>query len=193
MNDAAETKWFCTECDRDTVVTSTPDDTRCVVCGTGRVMIAERVPSISEGVTTEREDHVVSTFMYYLADAENGYCKIPRRVADDLSQSYKAAVSTVSAISAELEQTRRQRDEAREARMIMLNEKLAGGWREQPADLAIEAAEARAIAAEAENARLRQALRNIAEGNLGDASWQANYDRIRHVARSAITEGDHHA
>lgn len=30
------------------------------------------------------------------------------------------------------------------------------------------------------------ALRRIAEGNLGDAAWQANYERIRHVARNAL-------
>lgn len=32
------------------------------------------------------------------------------------------------------------------------------------------------------------ALRRIAEGNLGDAPWQANYERIREVARAALTE-----
>lgn len=32
-----------------------------------------------------------------------------------------------------------------------------------------------------------EALRKIAEGNLGDASWQANYDRIREVAREALS------
>lgn len=36
---------------------------------------------------------------------------------------------------------------------------------------------------------LEAALRNIAEGNLGDASWQANYDRIRQVARLALQGG----
>ena len=34
--------------------------------------------------------------------------------------------------------------------------------------------------------RLRQALRNIAEGNLGDAPWQANYARIKEVAAAAL-------
>ena len=38
-----------------------------------------------------------------------------------------------------------------------------------------------------ENARLRGVLRNIAEGNLGNAPWQANYERIRDVARAALT------
>jgi hypothetical protein len=33
---------------------------------------------------------------------------------------------------------------------------------------------------------LEAALRNIAEGNLGDASWQANYDRIRDTAAAAL-------
>ena len=31
------------------------------------------------------------------------------------------------------------------------------------------------------------ALRSIAEGNLGDASWQANYETIKQVARNAIS------
>lgn len=39
----------------------------------------------------------------------------------------------------------------------------------------------------ADKARLSEALRSIAEGNLGDASWQANYDRIREVARAALS------
>jgi hypothetical protein len=34
--------------------------------------------------------------------------------------------------------------------------------------------------------RTTSALRNIAEGNLGDAPWQANYEAIRAVARSAL-------
>jgi len=36
-------------------------------------------------------------------------------------------------------------------------------------------------------AQLEQALRNIAEGNLGDAPWQANYDRIRAVATATLS------
>lgn len=32
------------------------------------------------------------------------------------------------------------------------------------------------------------ALRSIAEGNLGDMPWQANYDTIRTVARNALPE-----
>lgn len=39
----------------------------------------------------------------------------------------------------------------------------------------------------AHNARLSEALRSLAEGNLGDASWQANYDRIRDLARAALS------
>ena len=39
----------------------------------------------------------------------------------------------------------------------------------------------------AELARLRAALKNIAEGNLGDQPWQANYNRIRDVAAAALT------
>lgn len=34
---------------------------------------------------------------------------------------------------------------------------------------------------------LRTALRSIAEGNLGDLPWQANYERIRQVAAAALT------
>jgi hypothetical protein len=43
-----------------------------------------------------------------------------------------------------------------------------------------------ALPAPAEVERLRQALRNIAEGNLGDAPWQANYARIKEVAAEAL-------
>lgn len=42
-------------------------------------------------------------------------------------------------------------------------------------------------ARDAEVERLRAVLRNIAEGNLGDAPWQANYERIRSVARAALS------
>jgi hypothetical protein len=35
---------------------------------------------------------------------------------------------------------------------------------------------------------LREALLNIAEGNLGDSPWQASYDRIRSVARRALDQ-----
>jgi hypothetical protein len=35
---------------------------------------------------------------------------------------------------------------------------------------------------------LEKALRRIAEGNLGDAPWQANYDKIRAVAREALSQ-----
>ncbi|MER8540309.1 hypothetical protein NKH17_12720 [Mesorhizobium sp. M1334] len=44
----------------------------------------------------------------------------------------------------------------------------------------------RATAAESDREALREALRNIAEGNLGDAPWQANYEKIRDVAARAI-------
>ena len=37
-----------------------------------------------------------------------------------------------------------------------------------------------------ENSALREALQNIAGGNLGDAPWQANYKRIRAVADAAL-------
>lgn len=35
---------------------------------------------------------------------------------------------------------------------------------------------------------LTSALRSISEGNLGDMSWQANYETIRQVARNAISK-----
>lgn len=41
-------------------------------------------------------------------------------------------------------------------------------------------------AAEKHTAELGAALRNIAEGNLGDDPWQANYRRIAEVARAAL-------
>ncbi len=34
---------------------------------------------------------------------------------------------------------------------------------------------------------LELALRGIAEGNLGEEPWQANYDKIRAVAKEALT------
>jgi hypothetical protein len=37
-------------------------------------------------------------------------------------------------------------------------------------------------------AEMEKALRAIAEGNLGDEGWQANYERIREVARAALRE-----
>lgn len=33
---------------------------------------------------------------------------------------------------------------------------------------------------------LEAALRRIAEGNLGDLPWEANYERIRQVTRAAL-------
>lgn len=38
--------------------------------------------------------------------------------------------------------------------------------------------------------RMREALTSIAEGNLGDAPWQADYVRIREVARAALLPQD---
>ncbi|RWL14858.1 MAG: hypothetical protein EOR57_31425 [Mesorhizobium sp.] len=46
-------------------------------------------------------------------------------------------------------------------------------------------ADARLIAAAPD---LYAALRNIYEGNLGDEPWQANYDKIRAVARAALSK-----
>ncbi len=42
---------------------------------------------------------VRETFAYYLAEAENGLCKIPRRAADDLLQSYVAMEAIVAALA----------------------------------------------------------------------------------------------
>lgn len=52
------------------------------------------------------------------------------------------------------------------------------GWYTNACE-AMEAAESRVLS-------LEEALRKIAEGNLGDDPWQANYDRIRNVARNAL-------
>jgi len=38
----------------------------------------------------------------------------------------------------------------------------------------------------AESLGMLEALQQIAEGNLGDAAWQANYDAIRAVASAAV-------
>lgn len=37
---------------------------------------------------------------------------------------------------------------------------------------------------------LREALQRIAEGNLGQAPWQANYETIRNIARTALSIGE---
>lgn len=63
-------------------------------------------------------------------------------------------------------------------------EKLANGLLE--AEGGRIRAETALSSALAENERMKAALRNIAEGNLGDAAWQANYDRIRAVAFVAL-------
>ena len=42
------------------------------------------------------------------------------------------------------------------------------------------------IALSDENERLREALRSLAEGNLGPAPWQADYLRVQNVARAAL-------
>jgi len=57
---------------------------------------------------------VKETFEYYLAEAENGWIKIPRRVASDLSASYANALSRIE----ELETTR---DAARQNFLTMQN------------------------------------------------------------------------
>jgi len=48
-------------------------------------------------------------------------------------------------------------------------------------------AEDRVTALKAEVKKLRTELRSIAEGNLGDSPGQANYARIRDVARAALS------
>lgn len=54
-------------------------------------------------------------------------------------------------------------------------------------DQALGETEARAEAAESRVLSLEEALRKIAEGNLGDDPWQANYERIRKVAQDALS------
>lgn len=46
---------------------------------------------------------------------------------------------------------------------------------------------AKLASSQAEIERLRGALRNIAEGNLGDDPWQANYAKIKQVAAAALS------
>lgn len=59
----------------------------------------------------------------------------------------------------------------------------------QIAELNIDAAayDAAIEALQRSNAEKDEALRSIAEGNLGPFDWQANYDRIREVARKALS------
>ena len=42
------------------------------------------------------------TFLYYLAEAENGWCKIPRRVAADLAESHEALQASLSKAEEEI-------------------------------------------------------------------------------------------
>ncbi|MGY6251138.1 hypothetical protein ACXIUS_26960 [Bosea thiooxidans] len=56
----------------------------------------ENVPA---GLASERPNFVRETFAYYTASAENGLCKVPRRVADDMLQSYKALEDRVSVLA----------------------------------------------------------------------------------------------
>jgi len=58
---------------------------------------------------------------------------------------------------------------------------------EEAALWAIEKALTRSSGCEDARA-LREALESIAEGNLGDQPWQANYDRIRTVACDALAK-----
>ena len=54
----------------------------------------ERAERAASNVTSE-------TFRYYLAEAENGLCRIPRRVADDMWFSYMRIVAAREAAEAE--------------------------------------------------------------------------------------------
>lgn len=62
----------------------------------------------------------------------------------------------------------------------------AGTWADHTAMHLRAALSPQTLPAPGEVERLRAALRNIAEGNLGDARWQANYARIKEVAAEAL-------
>lgn len=78
-------------------------------------------------------------------------------------------------IETKREQIDRLTKDKREAAMLALS---ADGQAQEACEK-LTAAESRALS-------LEEALRKIAEGNLGDDPWQANYDRIRNVARNAL-------
>lgn len=137
----SETKWFCTECDRDTMVTSSPDDTRCVACGTGRVIAARR-PSISEGVEAE-------AVAWRVADQRGGYTyfeQLPDDNKDGFWTGFEPLYSadSLAALSAELAEVKADRKAKDDAYYSVV---------EQNANL-----EEALAAAEAENGRLRKAL-----------------------------------
>lgn len=46
-----------------------------------------------------RHNFVRETFAYHIASAENGLCKVPRRVADDMLQSYIAMENRLSELA----------------------------------------------------------------------------------------------
>jgi hypothetical protein len=57
------------------------------------------------------------------------------------------------------------------------------GWQERATE-----AERKLAEADRKIEDLTSALRSLAEGNLGDMSWQANYETIKQVARNAISK-----
>jgi len=101
----------------------------------------------------------------------------PVSVGDDLVERLRAAC--VGHPYAKIEWPHRLLHEAASQLAAVTAERdaLALSWSEQLT---------RATTAEAQLKAAREALRNIAEGNLGDDPWQANYDKIRSVARAAL-------
>jgi len=47
-------------------------------------------------------DVTAETFAYYLSESENGWCKIPRRVADDMAKAHEAQSAELSRLRAEV-------------------------------------------------------------------------------------------
>ena len=71
-------------------------------------------------------------------------------------------------------------------RLEIASAHLRNGHAQTPADTYRETVRKVAAARERRLADAYAALRSIAEGNLGDASWQANYETIKQVARNAL-------
>lgn len=104
---------------------------------------------------------------------------------DGYARQSDARAAECDRLSAKLAAVEGERDEAR------LSAQTVGDQLGQAVDRLtrkLDAAEARATELQRENERLEKALRRIAEGNLGDASWEADYEKIRQVARAALQQ-----
>jgi len=117
---------------------------------------------------------VKETFEYYLSEAENGWCKIPRRVADDMSLGYASLMTRI-------EELEKERDDALAKYRKELGERLIG-------EVAVEAN----LRAELHAAwkRMEDLTRTIAarDRRIGRLVWAMDYAREKGVKFPADDE-----